>query len=608
MDTLARMEGILFETIFTSSNDVILILSPELNLTSINPRGMEFLGIGQDAIQSSFRDIDLFEEDTKDLFIRIFEGPKNENRVEGEAGLYFKDGRRVRVSYKLIQILNRKGKCDSLVLILTEISGSTGYTKEIEESLREFRLVVENLHEGLGILDRNDNILYANPAMLELFGYDREFLFGKNIADLVPEEEFKKIRQMSERWKGGLNERFETVILISNGEMRSILLSGTPRLNEAMEYNGYVGIFLDITEWKSSEKALKQSEEKYRATVEQSAENIYIYDIGSGSIVESNAALQNLLGYTADEMKTLKAKDFIAHANVNIKKKIDEILTKGKAIIGERIYKRKDGTLVNVEVSGSSITRGERKMLCIVSRDITERKRYQESLIEERNRAEFYLDLLAHDMGNILHGIKNGLDTFEMVRWDKEREKNTMNVVHSLADRSMKLARDVMNLSRIREDPKDIRPIQLNMILEQALNMALDGFPEMKTEVHMDVDQGLRIQAEDLLVEAFYNLFHNSIKVQESGVAVIGVSALKNPGGTRIDVWDHGGGMTEEIKDALFDRYSNPDRKVHTGIGMTIVHMLVKRYGGSIQVSDRIESGTVVGSNFRLFLPDASEA
>ncbi len=226
MDTLARMEGILFETIFTSSSDAILILTPDSNLTSINPRGMEFLGIGQDAINTSFHQLNIFEEDTNELLTRIFEGLKGDDGVEGETRLHFRDGRRVRVSYKLTRILNGKGKCDSLVLFLTEISRSMGYTKEIEESLREFRLVVENLHEGLGILDRNDNILYTNPAMSDLFGYESEFLVGKNIAELVPEEEFSKIRQMSERRKSGLNERFETVILRSNGEMRSILLSG----------------------------------------------------------------------------------------------------------------------------------------------------------------------------------------------------------------------------------------------------------------------------------------------------------------------------------------------------------------------------------------------
>jgi signal transduction histidine kinase len=208
-------------------------------------------------------------------------------------------------------------------------------------------------------------------------------------------------------------------------------------------------------------------------------------------------------------------------------------------------------------------------------------------------------------MGNILHGIKNGLDTFEFVRGNEEREKSTMEVVHSLANRSMKLARDVMKLTMIRDDPLEIESMPLERIIDKSLEMALEGFPDADPSIHRNYDRELMIRTEEIMVEAFYNLFHNAFKVQEGRKAVIGINAFRSSDGIMIDVWDHGGGMPEEMKDRIFDRYSNPVKKKHTGIGMTVVQMVVRRFGGIVEVEDRIEQGKVVGTNFKLTIPQS---
>jgi PAS domain S-box-containing protein len=147
----------------------------------------------------------------------------------------------------------------------------------------------------------------------------------------------------------------------------------------------------NITERKKAEEALRESEEKYRATVEQSADNIYIMDIETRRVLEANATLQNLLGYTAEEIKKLTIYDFIAHSPKDIDRKIEKLVERKRYFIGERKYRRKDGSLVDVEVSGSFIAYGGRKALSIVTRDITERKRAEEKLreSEERHRMLF---------------------------------------------------------------------------------------------------------------------------------------------------------------------------------------------------------------------------
>jgi PAS domain S-box-containing protein len=466
-----------------------------------------------------------------------------------------------------------------------------------------FRTLAVNLNEGLGIIDGNHNILFANDRLSDLTGFSQEDLIQMNLAEILIEVDPGRLKESLDGWKKGIGSKLETVLRNQDKNINFVLISVSPWRDEEGRFRGYFALFTDISKYRNTEEALKESEEKYRATVEQSADNIYIYDIKSEEIVESNQALQQLLGYSADDLKGMKAKDFVAHTEIDISNRISEVLNKGQAIIGERTYKRKDGSLVDVEVSASRITMGEKKMLCVVSRDITERKNYQRSLIEERNRAEFYMDLLAHDMGNILHGIKNGLDTLELVREDRKRKNNTMEIVHSLANRSMKLAKDIIKLSKIKEDPVEPREILIQEMIENAVDMALDGFPDSKPEIRLNIDEGMTVFAEDVLTEAFYNLIHNAVKAQTGDKIILGVDAFMTDSTARIEIWDHGGGLSDEWKEIIFDRYYNPVNRKHSGLGMTIVKLVIGRYGGEISIKDRMESGKIVGSNFIIDLP-----
>jgi len=141
-----------------------------------------------------------------------------------------------------------------------------------------------------------------------------------------------------------------------------------------------VSLVLDDIEREKAIEALTESEEKYRASVEQSADNIYIMDLETKTIVEANTTLLKSLGYTAEEIKGLSVYDILATAPEEVDQKIELVLRKKRAFLGERQYRCKDGGLVDVEASASFLTYGGKKALCVVSRDITKRKRTDEEL------------------------------------------------------------------------------------------------------------------------------------------------------------------------------------------------------------------------------------
>ncbi|MDQ3911428.1 MAG: PAS domain S-box protein, partial [Actinomycetota bacterium] len=143
----------------------------------------------------------------------------------------------------------------------------------------------------------------------------------------------------------------------------------------------------EITERKKIEEALKASEERYRALVTQSAEAILLIDVTTKRILEANPKAQELLGYTFEELCGMTLYDLVPHDREGIDYNTQRVLEKSTPYyIGERSYRRRDGSLVDIEVSSTLISYEGKEALCSVARDITERKRAEEALKESEER------------------------------------------------------------------------------------------------------------------------------------------------------------------------------------------------------------------------------
>ncbi|MEG4107942.1 CHASE4 domain-containing protein [Microcoleus sp. S13_C5] len=137
----------------------------------------------------------------------------------------------------------------------------------------------------------------------------------------------------------------------------------------------------------------EQLEEKarYRAVVEQATDCIFLWDAQTKRLLEANTAFRDLLDYSLDAISQLTIYDIIAYSKDLIDNNIELLLTDKQFRIGEVLYRRRDGSCVDVEVSGSVISYGGREIICTVVRDITERKQAEAELraSEERYRLLF---------------------------------------------------------------------------------------------------------------------------------------------------------------------------------------------------------------------------
>ncbi|MEG4631058.1 CHASE4 domain-containing protein [Microcoleus sp. AR_TQ3_B6] len=137
----------------------------------------------------------------------------------------------------------------------------------------------------------------------------------------------------------------------------------------------------------------EQLEEKarYQAVVEQATDCIFLWDAQTKRLLEANTAFRNLLDYSLEAISQLTIYDIIAYSKDLIDDNIELLLMDKQFRIGEVLYRRRDGSCVDVEVSGSVISYGGREIICTVVRDITERKQAEAELraSEERYRLLF---------------------------------------------------------------------------------------------------------------------------------------------------------------------------------------------------------------------------
>jgi len=266
--------------------------------------------------------------------------------------------------------------------------------KEAEIRLKEaeagFRTLVEHIPamtymEAADNNGRGTNFLYMSPQIEAVLGYSPEEwmadpeLFARI---LHPDDRERVLAEDARTSRTGEPFRMEYRHLARDGSVVWMRDEAVLVRDHEGEPLYWLGVQFDITDRREAEEALRQSEGRYRTVVKQAAEGIFVVDIDTKLILEANAAYRNLLGYTAKDMLGLGLTlyDVVAHDRESIDLYLKQIQEERVHFIGERRHRRKDGSLVDVEVSSSVIPYGGGEALCVVVHDITERKRSAERL------------------------------------------------------------------------------------------------------------------------------------------------------------------------------------------------------------------------------------
>jgi PAS domain S-box-containing protein len=271
-----------------------------------------------------------------------------------------------------------------------EISERNEAEGRLKEAEARFRTLVEHIPamtymESADDDGQNTDFLYISPQIEAVLGYSPgewmsdPHLFAKT---LHPEDAERVLAEDARTNRTGEPFSMEYRHLARDGRVVWVRDEAVLVRDHEGGPPYWLGVQFDITDRREAEQALRQSEERYRTVVKQAAEGIFVVDIDTKLILEANAAYRNLLGYSAQDMLGLGLTlyDVVAHDRESIDHYVSQILERRVHFIGQRRHRRKDGSLVDVEVGSSVISYGGGEAFCVIVHDITERRRSAERL------------------------------------------------------------------------------------------------------------------------------------------------------------------------------------------------------------------------------------
>ena len=195
---------------------------------------------------------------------KIVEGfLKGDQLSSGEFSRLCKDGSIGYHTFSFNKVM-KDGKVIGLEGFLIDITERKQAELTLIESERKYRFIVENVGEGIGFVNADEEFVVANPAAERIFGVEKGELLGKNLKGFLSEDQYLAILNQTEIRKKGQESTYEFELTRTDGEKRNVFIIAVPQFDDSNKFSGTHGIFRDITEQKQTELALKESEIRLR--------------------------------------------------------------------------------------------------------------------------------------------------------------------------------------------------------------------------------------------------------------------------------------------------------------------------------------------------------
>jgi PAS domain S-box-containing protein len=498
----------------------------------------------------------------------------------------------------------------------------------LSESEATLRSIFRAAPTGIGMVcDRV--IQQANERLCKITGYAKEELLGKSARILYGnDEDFEyvgreKYEQIREKHTGTVETRWQR----KDGTMIDVLLSSTPIDPDDLSL-GVTFTALDITSRKQAEKDLRESEAQYKSLFNNNHSVMLLIDPETADIVDANPAAVSFYGWNYETLTRKK----MYNINTLTEEQVFDEIKKAQMEQRKQFYFRHclaSGEIRDVEVYSGPIKVHGKELLYSIVYDITARKKAEEekaaleTQLLHAQKMESIGTLsggIAHDFNNLL-GIILGnaeLAMDDMPEWHSA--KFNLNEIRTASLRARDVVKQLLSFSR-KTDPKQ-RPVKLVQIVEEALRILRSSIPT-SVEIHQNIPNDVEdtILADSTQInQVMINLFTNAAHAMEDtgGVITIGIENIDldhvsatvypdlSPGSyVKLTVSDTGTGIDHEIKDRIFDPYfTTKEVGKGTGIGLSVVHGIIKSHNGAIIVDSQFGKGTT----FCIFFPVAEEA
>jgi len=486
--------------------------------------------------------------------------------------------------------------------------------KKVQESLKKSNELLErmfaNTHVLTVYLDRQFNFLRVNRAFSLVCGRPEEFFEGKNYFDLYPDPAVRNI----------FSKAVETGEPYSAWEQPFSCSLDRPKtaywdwnLQPVKAPGGEVqGMILTMVD-RTAHKILEKERQRLVTAVEYAGDGVIVTE---GTIQYVNSAVERISGFGQQELVG-KPLDFIRE-NGGMARGIHLSLADGGVWKGRRSDFRKDGERREFDATVSAVRDESGRVLnyVVVEHDVT-----HEALLEQQVRQMQKIEALgrlaggiAHDLNNILYPIIINTEMLLEEAGPESPSYQPLNQVLKAAYRQKDLVKQILAFSRRNEQQRSL--LRVAPVVREALHFLEASLPstiELRENIHVGCDTVLGDPTQ--IHQVVMNLGTNAAEALGSKPGTIEVSLMntrlekdrlrpdmRSGQYLKLTVKDTGTGMPDDVVERIFEPFFTTKDK-STGMGLAVVHGIVKSHGGAITV----ESKQNKGSRFTVYLPVAEK-
>jgi PAS domain S-box-containing protein len=517
--------------------------------------------------------------------------------------------------------------------------------KDLAEKLRERKFSLDfELSDLLPVnvfeADVAGNITFANRAGLDFFGYNQsEFDRGISIFDLIAPNDITKAKKEVHKALQSVKPRvLEYTAVTLNGKHFPIIFHLDPLFRDG-SISGFRATLVDITERKKAEdklrkseealrkahdeleqrvfertaelsktnlylqqqidernlaeRELRSSEERYRAVMEQSSEGITLLDPQTLTILETNHAMQKMMGYSAQELRSKTIHHLTAHSKEFINSNFQRVLQGRSHSLNTMDYVHKDGSLINVEVRLDLVSFGGKLAFCSVVRDVTDKLRAEEEKrkLEENLRKAQMMETMGRLVSGVAHEVRNPLSAIQAAT-----EAIYQDLGENLGYRPLldNIASQVKRLSELMRDLLELgRPADRSRMQEESLHELCNSAIQLWKQTSSHFKHKVRIADDNhssphaivdnaRMQQVLLNLLDNAAQhTPEDRPILVKLSDQNDK--VFIRVVDQGSGVESENLEKLFEPFFST-RSGGIGIGLSFVKHIVEIHGGQVSI------------------------
>jgi two-component system CheB/CheR fusion protein len=490
---------------------------------------------------------------------------------------------------------------------------------EPSENELQLRFVANAVPALLAYVDVNARYIWCNESYRRWFGYAPETLRGRHMSEVLGASVWTLLQPYVERVLLGEAVTFDQRLDYKRGGARDIRASYVPHMDSKGRVRGFVVLSNDISEIRSTERALRRSEHMLERS--QSSAHVGSFEVPLGGADDASKGsvhwsdeTYRMFGLEPGAVPITHA-SFFDHIHPEDRESMRTASPPSieKAEPFEREFRivRADGTvrLIHTWVDFERDVEGKAIRMVGTCQDVTERRHAELELRAADRRKDEFLAMLSHELRNPMAPILSAIEIIERAQPGQEELRTTYQAVIARQVQHMKrLLDDLLDVSRVSQGKIELRKqrLELSPMLLQAVEVSRPMMLDKRQ--HLAMTLGLEPMPMDAdptrIVQVFANLLNNAAKYTGVGGQITLVSAVEN-GEAVVTVRDNGRGMAPELLANAFELFvqgarSSDRTQGGLGIGLTMVQTLVKMHGGSVKA---FSDGPGRGSQLVVRLP-----